>query len=204
MIQRVFGTYGGNVKAKIPTLRTHSSRGELFFLLLLRILHFVCLRNIERLHKFPLSDLPMGLPRCAGSAGCLEWVSLTCANAPPRNSHAAVLSGETMIIVGGASPEGQTDEVFTIDLADRLDLTCRKISCHPLEPSTGEANNPDVVGAVPTPREMHSACAFDSRGTEGTRATILIMGGRSADGVLRDLFSLDIGARHTHNLSKME
>lgn len=143
----------------------------------------------------------MGLLLCSGSAECMEWVSLPCANTPPRNSHAAVLDGETMVVVGGASPEGQTDEVFAIDLSNRSDLTCRSVSCQPLELKTGEAHNSEGFGAVPTAREMHSACAYNSQGAEGTGATILVMGGRSAAGVLRDLFSLDTGARRGDSLS---
>lgn len=153
-------------------------------------LHCVCDRNIVG-KNIPCSHPPMDFLICSGSAECMEWVSLPCANTPPRNSHAAVLDGETMIIVGGASPEGQTDEVFTIDLSNRSDLTCRRVSCQLLE-----AHTPDGIGAAPTAREMHSACAYGSKGTEGTLATmILVMGGRSATGVLRDLFSLDTGAR---------
>lgn len=133
----------------------------------------------------------------------MEWVSLSCANAPPRNSHAAVLDGKTMIIVGGASPEGQTDEVFTIDLSNRSDLTCRRVSCQSLEPRTGRKHDSDGFGAVPTAREMHSACAYESKGAEGARATtILVMGGRSAAGVLRDLFSLDTGAKRGDHLQE--
>lgn len=148
------------------------------------------------LSGFPLSPPPHGSLLCSGSAGCMEWVSLPCANTPPRNSHAAVLDGETMIIIGGASPEGQTHEVFTIDLSNRSDLTCRRVSCQSFEPRTGGPQNSDGFEAVPTAREMHSACAYGSKGTEGTRSTtILVMGGRSATGVLRDLFSLDTGAR---------
>lgn len=135
----------------------------------------------------------------------MEWVSLPCANTPPRNSHAAVLDGETMIIIGGASPEGQADEVFTIDMSNRSDLTCRRVSCQPLEPSTGEARSPDGLGALPTAREMHSACAYDSKGNGGARATtILVMGGRSAKGVLRDLLALDTGARRGNSSLRMD
>ena len=153
---------------------------------------YICLRNIERLEGFPLFHPSMALLIYAGSTECMEWVSLPCANTPPRNSHAAVLIGETMVIVGGASPEGQTDEVFTIDLSNRSDLTCRRVSCQP--PLGSHSSN--GIGAAPTAREMHSACAYESKGAEGTRATsILVMGGRSAMGVLRDLFSLDTGAK---------
>lgn len=147
----------------------------------------------------------MGLLLCSGSAECMEWVCLPCANTPPRNSHAAVLDRETMIIIGGASPEGQTDEVFTIDLSNRSDLVCRRVSCQSLDPRARKAHNSDGFEAGPTAREMHSACAYDSKGTEGTRATtILVMGGRSAAGVLRDLFSLDTGARRGDYLSRMD
>lgn len=124
----------------------------------------------------------------------MEWVPLPCANVPPRNSHASVLVGETMVIIGGASPEGQTNDVFTIDLSTRSNLTCHRVSCQSFEPGTDEEAHSDGVVEVPASREMHSACVFDSKGTEGARATtVLLMGGRSATGVLRDLFSLDTG-----------
>lgn len=135
-----------------------------------------------------------GVVFCPGSEECMEWASLPCANIPPRNSHAAVLDGETMIVIGGASPEGQTDEVFTIDLSDRSSLTCRRISCSSFEPGAGGAHHVDGISGVPVAREMHSACAYDAKGKEGeSAATILLMGGRSASGVLRDLFSLNTG-----------
>lgn len=140
--------------------------------------------------------LAHGAVFCSGPADCMEWASLPCADIPPRNSHAAVLDGETMIIIGGASPEGQTDEVFTVDLSNRSSLSCRRVSCHSLESGAGDAHRVDGVVGVPVAREMHSACAYDSKGTEGASATtILLMGGRSATGVLRDLFSLNTGTR---------
>ncbi len=124
----------------------------------------------------------------------MEWVSLPCANIPPRNSHVSVLDGETMVIIGGASPEGQTNDVFTIDLSTRSNLTCDRVSCQSFEQGPDEGFHSDGVGEIPSSREMHSACVFDSEGTEGARATtVLLMGGRSATGVLRDLFSLDTG-----------
>lgn len=130
----------------------------------------------------------------------MEWSSLPCADIPPRNSHAAVLDGETMIVIGGASPEGQTGEVFTIDLSNRSSLVCRRVSCHAFEPGAGGAHHVDSNSGVPVAREMHSACVYDSKGTEeASSITILLMGGRSATGVLRDLFSLDTGTRKKYS-----
>lgn len=124
----------------------------------------------------------------------MEWVSLPCVGIPPRNSHTAVLDGETMIVVAGASPEGQTDDVFTIDLSNRSNLSCRRVFCQPFESGNGETRYSEGVGGVPAAREMHSTCAYNSEGTTGERATtILLMGGRSAAGVLRDLFALRTG-----------
>lgn len=135
---------------------------------------------------------------CSGSAesaGCMEWVSLPCADIPPRNSHAAVLDGETLVIIGGASPEGLADDIFTINLSEGSSLRCREVSCKPDQSRTTEGRNSDSFGAgVPAAREMHSACVYKSKGTEDAGvATILLMGGRSATSVLRDLFSLDTG-----------
>lgn len=122
-------------------------------------------------------------------------MSLPCADIPPRNSHTAVLDGENMIVIAGASPEGQTDDVFTIDLSDRSNLACRRVFCQPFESGTGETRCSERVGGVPAAREMHSTCAYNnSEGTTGGRATtLLLMGGRSAAGVLRDLFALRTG-----------
>ena len=134
----------------------------------------------------------------------MEWVSLPCANIPPRNSHVSVLDGETMVIIGGASPEGQTNDVFTIDLSTRSNLTCRRVSCQSFE-TEPSVDLPGGVGGVPAAREMHSACAFGSAGTEGARATtVLLMGGRSTAGVLRDLFSLDTGMRGEVHASMLQ
>ncbi|CAN0087885.1 unnamed protein product [Ectocarpus sp. 6 AP-2014] len=126
-----------------------------------------------------------------GSTEGMEWVPLPCVDIPPRNAHTAVLDGETMIVIAGASPEGQTDNVFTIDLSDRANLACRRVFCQPFESGTGERRCSEGVGGIPAAREMHSTCAYNSEGTTGERATtILLMGGRSAGGVLRDLFAL--------------
>lgn len=130
-----------------------------------------------------------GMPMGSGS---MEWVTLDCSDIPPRNSHAAVLHGDMMIIIGGASPEGQTDEVYAIDLSNRSNVTCRRICCQPFEP--GSCTEPSESAMyLPAAREMLSACLVDSKIIEGAATTILIMGGRSPGGVLQDLFSLSTG-----------
>lgn len=122
----------------------------------------------------------------------MEWVSLSCADNPPRNSHSAVLDGDAMIIIGGASPDGQTDDVLAIDLSDRSHLNCVRVSCRPSESGACVVQS-DSVGGVPAARDMHSACVYKSELIGGAGATILIMGGRSSAGVLQDLFSLNTG-----------
>lgn len=122
----------------------------------------------------------------------MEWTHLPCANLPPRNSHTAVLQGDTMVIIGGASPEGPTDEVYTIDLSDRSSLSCKQVSCQASHETSGRTQDGSCTG-VPVAREMHSACIYHSKTTGDGRSTIFLMGGRSADGVLRDLFSLSTG-----------
>lgn len=122
----------------------------------------------------------------------MEWVSLPCSDTPPRNSHAAVLDGDTMVIIGGASPSGQTDEVFTIDFSDRSNLKCVRVDCQPSESGASVAHS-DGVGGVPAARDMHSACVYNSEVSGGVGASILVMGGRSSAGVLEDLFSLSTG-----------
>lgn len=132
----------------------------------------------------------------AESAECVEWLCLPCEDLPPRNSHAAVVDGETMILIGGASPDGQTDGVFSINLSERSNLSCRKVSCKPDQlRAPGRRESGDITAGVPAAREMHSACVYKPKGTEDAGATkILLMGGRSGTSVLRDLFSLDTGA----------
>lgn len=125
-------------------------------------------------------------------SGFMEWVSLSCADTPPRNSHSAVLDGDTMLIIGGASPDGQTDDVFAVDLSDRSNLNCVQVSCHQSESGACVVQS-DGVGGVPAARDMHSACVYSSELTGGAGATILLMGGRSSAGVLQDLFSLNTG-----------
>lgn len=121
----------------------------------------------------------------------MEWIRLSCPGIPPRNSHAAVLYRDNMIIMGGASPEGQTDDVYVVDLSHRSSLSCRRVCCESGE--GGESSKLSVGGGgLPVAMEMHSACLFDSELNE-TGATILIMGGRSSDGVLKQLLSLQIG-----------
>lgn len=122
----------------------------------------------------------------------MEWVSLPCADTPPRNSHAAVLDGDTMVLIGGASPDGQTDEVFTIDLSDRSNLSCVRVDCQPSVSGACVAQS-DGVGGAPAARDMHSACVCNSELTGGAGAIILVMGGRSSTGVLQDFFSLNTG-----------
>lgn len=126
--------------------------------------------------------------------GCMEWISLPCKDAPPRNSHAAVIHENTMIIIGGASPEGQTNDVYTIDLSDRSSLTCRQVCCKPWQ-SAHSSRQSGEGRDMPVAREMHSTCLYGSRTTKGAEANVLLMGGRSKDGVLPDLFSLTTGGR---------
>lgn len=123
----------------------------------------------------------------------MEWVSLPCADTPPRNSHSAVLDGDTMMIIGGASPDGQTDDIFAIDLSDRSNLNYVRVACQPSESGVYVAHS-DGVGDVPAARDMHSACVYNAELTGAAGATILLMGGRSSAGVLQDLFSLNTGA----------
>ncbi|CAM9672988.1 unnamed protein product [Scytosiphon promiscuus] len=142
------------------------------------------------------NDLYQLQPGSAESAECMEWVSLPCADTPPRNSHAAVLVGDTLIIIGGASPGGLADEIFAIDLSEGSTLSCREVMCKPDQSRATERQSSDSIGAeVPAAREMHSACVYKPKETEnGHAAAILLMGGRSTTGVLRDLFSLDTGS----------
>lgn len=128
---------------------------------------------------------------CMVESGSMEWISLQCTDLPPRNSHAAVLDGETMVIIGGASPEGQTSDVYTIDLSNRLDLSCQRVCCQPFksENFSGQRDS----GDAPAAREMHSACLYKVDSNEDTGATVLLMGGRSSCGVLREFFSLNTG-----------
>lgn len=122
----------------------------------------------------------------------MEWTHLLCPDLPPRNSHTAVQHGDSMVIIGGASPEGPTEEVHTIDLSDRSSLNCKQVSCQASHETSGRAEDGSCSG-VPVAREMHSACIYHSKTTGGGGSTIFLMGGRSADGVLRDLFSLSTG-----------
>lgn len=126
--------------------------------------------------------------------GTMEWTHLFCPNLPPRNSHTAVLQGDFMVVIGGASPEGPTEEVHTIDLSDRssLSLNCKQVSCQASNETSGRTQDGSCTG-VPVAREMHSACIYHSKTTGGGGSTIFLMGGRSSDGVLRDLFSLSTG-----------
>lgn len=122
----------------------------------------------------------------------MEWVSLPCTDAPPRNSHAAVVHENIMIVIGGASPEGQTDDVYAVDLSDRSSLTCRQVCCKPSQ-SAHSSQQSNGGREAPVAREMHSACLYVPTTTKGVEATVLLMGGRSKEGVLPDLFSLTIG-----------
>ncbi|CAM9177385.1 unnamed protein product [Hapterophycus canaliculatus] len=142
------------------------------------------------------NDLYELRPGSAESADFMEWVALPAADMPPRNSHAAVLDGDTMIIIGGASPEGQTDEIFAVSLSRSSHLSCEEVSCKPDQSRATERRDSDGIRAgLPTAREMHSACVCNLKETKEASATkILVMGGRSAKGVLRDLFSLDTGS----------
>ncbi|CAM9815509.1 unnamed protein product, partial [Sphacelaria rigidula] len=118
----------------------------------------------------------------------MEWKRVPCDEAPPRNSHAAVLYGSTIIIIGGASPEGHTDDVHTIDLSDMSALSCRQVTCETAQ--TG-APHSEALQQSPSAREMHSANLVSRGKTKDADPTILVMGGRSAAGVHQDLFALN-------------
>lgn len=120
----------------------------------------------------------------------MEWKRVPCDEAPPRNSHAAVLYGSTIIIIGGASPEGHTDDVHTIDLSDMSALSCRQVTCESAQ--TG-APHSEALQQSPSAREMHSANLVSRGKTKDADPTILVMGGRSAAGVHQDLFALNPG-----------
>lgn len=124
------------------------------------------------------------------SSDSLEWGSLPCKEAPPRNSHAVVLHENNMVIIGGASPDGQTDDVHIIDLSDLSNLTCRQVDCQTAEKT---APHSESFQRMPAAREMHSACLCSLQTTKDRDPIILVMGGRSVTGVHRDLFSLNTG-----------
>lgn len=120
----------------------------------------------------------------------MEWKCLPCKDAPPRNSHAVVLHENNMVIIGGASPDGQTDDVHIIDLSNLSSLTCRQVRS---QTATNASSHSENFQRVPAAREMHSACLCSVQATENRDPIILVVGGRSVSGVHRDLFSLNTG-----------
>eukprot|EP00752_Nemacystus_decipiens_P007996 g7144.t1 len=147
-----------------------------------------------------------------GSAECMEWVSLPCASTPPRNSHAAVLDGETMIIVGAT---GVLRDLFSLDtdswtwrrLKDAPFARCAHSACfveaagvmavfggwdggttvasdlHLFTVRTGEWITPSM-SPRPAGRFAHAACTS----TEGT--SMLVFGGVSPGEDLDDVLEL--------------
>ncbi|CAM9219861.1 unnamed protein product [Choristocarpus tenellus] len=125
----------------------------------------------------------------------MAWTALACKGAPPRNSHAAIVHKNKMVIIGGASPEGQTMDVFLIDLADRDNLQFHAVDCSAKKGDGCKEVGRDHV-ELPLPREMHTACLWPTlqevEGASNKSPSVLMMGGRTAGGVEQSLFSLNL------------
>jgi hypothetical protein len=96
-------------------------------------------------------------------------------SAPPRNSHSAALApdGETMVIFGGAAPDGPTDSVWTASsLKGGGGLRWHEQECR---------------GEGPGKREMHASCVVNR--------FMVVQGGRRETGqVVGDTYLLDMAA----------
>ncbi|CAN0212277.1 unnamed protein product [Discosporangium mesarthrocarpum] len=131
----------------------------------------------------------------SGVSYTMTWVKLPCHEGPPRNSHATVVIGSIMIIIGGASPQGLTNDVFKCDLSDQDHLHFHAVHCTAAPPRK-DLVGPRELEELPLPREMHSACLCPVQLNEHTEPSssheVLVMGGRTSAGVERSLFSLNI------------
>ncbi|CAM9312017.1 unnamed protein product [Chrysoparadoxa australica] len=131
----------------------------------------------------------------------MKWHKVHSSNAPPLNSHTAVLWGNKMVVHGGATPDGPSSSTYVLDLKG-LDLGGGEGAPSTLAPLdgnsavTGTASAPlqwsvlECSGEAPGSREMHSACLV---GRADASSVMLVYGGRGEGGqVTGDLFELSL------------